>query len=89
MVVPNPSGGDVELRVAGYAEPLLVEIFDASGRLVRRWGGEGNAAVAGGIGSALRWDGRDDKGRMMPAGVYLVRMESARGMTRGTVIRAR
>jgi hypothetical protein len=59
--VPAP-GGRVYLR-----------LFDVSGRLVRTLI---DGAQAPGTRSAT-WDGRDDAGRVLPAGLYLARMEAA------------
>lgn len=73
-VEPNPSAAAVTLR---YAQPrggmVVIEIFDATGRRVRRiaqgWspGGEDVAT----------WDGRDAGGARAPAGIYFARFEGA------------
>jgi flagellar hook assembly protein FlgD len=48
-------------------------IVDASGRRVRSvWQG----ALTGRT-TTLQWDGRDDSGREVPAGVYLARLQGA------------
>ncbi|MEO0086112.1 MAG: C25 family cysteine peptidase [candidate division WOR-3 bacterium] len=56
---PSSSGGQVSLRV-----------FDRSGRLVRTLAGE--RATPGH--HSLAWDGRDDTGRLVPAGVYFLKL---------------
>jgi hypothetical protein len=68
---PNPAHGAVSLR---YFSPAAIyariQIFDAAGRTIRRLEGprwsEGWQEVA--------WDGRDEDGRAVPAGTYLVRV---------------
>lgn len=70
---PNPFAGSTDLRFTldqpGSARLL---VFDPSGRLVRTWN------VAGGRGMhAIRWDGRDGKGRTVANGSYFVRLETA------------
>lgn len=53
---------------------VTIQAFDVSGRMVRTL----LARSAESPGShELRWDGRDDRGRMLPAGVYLIRAATA------------
>jgi hypothetical protein len=68
---PNPFAGSATLRYgqpAGRAADLVV--FDTAGRTVR--------CLAGGTAAAgprtVEWDGRDDAGRVVPTGVYFVRL---------------
>lgn len=61
VVMPNPARGAAQLR---FSQDARLELFDASGRLVR-W-----LATSGG---EARWDGCGIDGRRLPAGVYLVR----------------
>lgn len=66
---PNPfragQGASLRLSLAG-GQPLgqRLEIFDIAGRQLR------SLALSGG---EARWDGRDDNGVELPAGVYLAR----------------
>jgi hypothetical protein len=70
---PNPFGGGIAtaftMPAAGYA---TVEVYDVRGRRVRRllrdWKEPGRHAVT--------WDGRDDSGRAVADGVYLLRLEA-------------
>lgn len=68
---PNP--GRPGTRI-GYVMPaagaLQVAVYDLSGRRLRRLADGTAAAGAGGV----AWDGRDDKGDHLPAGVYLCRI---------------
>jgi len=75
--IPNPSrvGGAVQILASwdgGIATNMPavgsadLSIFDTAGRLQRRLGLRGDAAV---------WDGRDAQGRLVPAGVYWVRRQ--------------
>ena len=50
--------------------PLKVHIFDLSGRLVRRLYEDGDQSGR----FARPWDGRDDSGRLVPPGQYVVRV---------------
>lgn len=68
-VEPNPHAGATVVRLAGAAArggAWQLEIFDTSGRRVRR--------LAGDAASGIRWDGRDERGVALPAGVYLHRL---------------
>ena len=70
----RPAGGAVTLRYRlGDARPARLAVYDARGRRLRLLA-EGEHAAGE---HALAWDGRDDRGRALPAGVYLVRLESA------------
>ncbi|MEO6461770.1 MAG: FlgD immunoglobulin-like domain containing protein, partial [Candidatus Eisenbacteria bacterium] len=70
-VAPNPAVGAVRLAFElGRSTTLTASIHDARGRSVRTLH-RGGAIEAGP--HALEWDGRDETGRRVPAGVYLAR----------------
>jgi hypothetical protein len=72
---PNPFNPSTELRFSlSAAGPVTLAIHDLAGRCLRRLldGAERAAGEQG-----LRWDGRDDAGRALPSGIYLVRLEAA------------
>jgi glucose/arabinose dehydrogenase len=76
---PNPSRSQdtVRFRVPLHLDEVLdVRIFDAAGRLVRRL-------------EEPSWDGRDDAGETVPAGVYFARARGAGGRAGTTVTRIR
>jgi len=56
------------------ASPVRLVVFDAQGRAVRRLV-DGVVQMPGPY--AVSWDGRDDGGRRVPAGVYFYRLDSA------------
>ncbi len=62
-VLPNPARGMVRFA-APVSGAALLFIYDQSGRLVRTVTGNGNWC----------WDGKDDYGRAVPAGVYFCRL---------------
>ncbi len=65
---PNPFSGQVNISfAANMSGNVLAQVFDLEGRVVRRLSVIGNSAV---------WDGRDNRGFAVNAGVYLVRMSS-------------
>ncbi|MBN1460087.1 MAG: hypothetical protein JXA57_11145 [Armatimonadetes bacterium] len=72
---PDPFSTATRIRYcvggnAGLAAPVLLSIVDRAGRVVRQLV---NRPQAAGFHSAT-WDGRDDAGRKLPAGVYLYRL---------------
>jgi subtilisin family serine protease len=70
---PNPIAGSGEIRFAlPSAGRARVTMFDASGRRVRELA---DGAFSSGP-HALRWDGRDDRGRAVAAGIYFTRLET-------------
>ncbi len=74
MPAANPfrSGTDVPFRVEGAADlALRARVLDTGGRVVRSFG----EVAARGSGT-VRWDGRDDRGVRVPAGVYWMWVEA-------------
>ena len=64
---PNPFSTSTRIALApDRPGPAAVSIYTAAGRLVRRVGGLSARA-------SLVWDGRDDRGRRVPGGIYFVR----------------
>jgi hypothetical protein len=84
-VKPNPSTGasliDYELP---RAASMRLEVFDVAGHRVRVLLGQHIAPA--GTGSA-RWDGRGDRGQLMPAGAYYVRLAvESKVLTRALIV---
>lgn len=73
-VWPNPSSGEttIEFDVAS-PQGVRVEVFDVGGRRVRQL--HGGATPAGRHVAA--WDGKDERQRVVSAGVYFVRLTTA------------
>ena len=70
---PNPSNGATRLAFQlPEAHALQVSLHDASGRAIRSWTTE--ELPAGEI--SLAWDGRDDAGRAVAAGIYFARVSA-------------
>jgi len=85
-VVPNPftSGTEIELRSPAAGE-ARIEIFRADGGLVRTL----PVTLLSSGPSRHRWDGRDDAGHEVAAGIYLYRVKTSAGISRGMLVRAR
>jgi flagellar hook assembly protein FlgD len=70
---PNPSRGPVRFAFSlGAASPVRVSVLDLAGRAVR-------VLDAGNLGAGahvLGWDGHDDAGRPVPAGIYFASLEA-------------
>ncbi|RPH46551.1 MAG: hypothetical protein EHM91_07025 [Planctomycetota bacterium] len=85
---PIPTRGAVTVPVVGIGESALADlriaVFDTAGRLVREWTGSPDR-----VPFDLHWDGRNDRGNEVPAGVYFIRCETpeARDARRVVVIR--
>jgi len=83
---PNPSatGTSVNYELAHYG-PVELTVHDVSGRLVRLLeSGPRQRGI-----HAVRWDGTDNRGEAMPAGVYFVRFAAGDRVSTGrlTLIR--
>jgi hypothetical protein len=84
-VVPNPTAGACAISLADRLMPAgattrgaVVQVLDASGRLVRSLapadvGGRDDANDDGLVRESVLWDGRDASGRAVPSGVYFIR----------------
>ncbi len=77
---PGPVHGAAVFAWTGAGERLRLEVFDVRGRLLRR------VEPAGASGS-WRWDGGDEAGRPVPAGVYFVRAADRTGAVVRRLIR--
>ncbi len=72
-VGPNPARGSIEIQFAvPTTGPTTVDIFDVSGRRVKRVLNEKRAAGS----SSAAWDGRDESGKEAAAGIYFVRVKT-------------
>ena len=68
---PNPCRDNLSLNYAGEAGMSAeLEVFDLSGRLVKSLG---NTVLDGSLQNAV-WNGSDDSGESVPAGVYICRL---------------
>ncbi|MEO0191078.1 MAG: T9SS type A sorting domain-containing protein, partial [candidate division WOR-3 bacterium] len=78
VLVPNPFHQKIDIRYRIQDTGLKnqgvnLAIYDVTGRVVRTFN------LASGIQeqvSSVVWDGCDDMGRRLPAGVYFVRLEA-------------
>jgi len=69
-VVPNPSGKTVKIRyIIGDESDVILDIYDVSGRLVRKLRRKHQKAGS----YIVTWNGRDDRGRIVSSGIYLLR----------------
>ncbi|MFH0778829.1 MAG: glucodextranase DOMON-like domain-containing protein, partial [Candidatus Eisenbacteria bacterium] len=74
---PNGDGLYENTRVSFFLQrraSVLIEIYDMAGQLVRRYprkSFEQTGRIEG-----LVWDGKDSEGRVVPYGIYIIRIES-------------
>lgn len=81
---PNPFGGALTLSVEiGTPQTISLTIYDVLGRPVRRLIDQ-QAAVPGR--QELRWDGTDRAGGVLPAGAYLVVLQTDSGRLTRSVL---
>jgi hypothetical protein len=77
-ITPNPCFGSARISRSGVeGGPWSVAIHDATGRRVRTLRSPGPGPA-----ESISWDGLDELGRAVPAGVYLVRMQPRSGAAR-------
>ncbi|MBU1949094.1 MAG: T9SS type A sorting domain-containing protein, partial [Candidatus Eisenbacteria bacterium] len=78
---PNPFYPRTQIRYESdgvMVGPIGMTIHDVTGRRVRDLG---LVAATTGV-HRVNWDGRDDGGRDLPSGIYLVRLETAHHLVR-------
>jgi hypothetical protein len=86
LTAPNPSASGVLIRCQLPKRGLsTVVLFDASGRIVRRLH-DGDLPAGE---TSFSWNGRDDAGRVVPAGVYLVKITTPGEEASGRVVLSR
>ncbi len=73
-VAPNPARASAGISFEVKNGAASLKIFNARGQLLRVWNG-----LAPGK-QELLWDCRDDRGRRLPSGVYLCRLETGEGV---------
>jgi len=76
---PNPSAGSVRLTWtapggAALEGPIRLEVFDSAGRRVRMI-----SLQERGPATDLEWDGQDETGRLVPVGLYELRVRATSG----------
>ncbi len=77
-VMPSPAAGHVTIEIAPDASGAArLRVVDVAGRLVRdlSGGAAGSAGAAGRV--RFVWDGRDEAGSAVRAGIYFARLESS------------
>jgi hypothetical protein len=76
---PNPFHTLIQIRYGASGEPPRLSIYDAAGQIVRRLPASRVAA----------WDGRDERGRLLPAGAYFIeaRTQSERRLAKVVLAR--
>ncbi len=83
---PNPFRETTVIPLrTGASEPVTLRILDVRGRVVR--------TLLDGVSSPgevrITWDGRDDEGRQVPAGIYFYRLATPRGTAARRLVRLR
>ena len=82
--VPNPFRSDMTLSFSTAAGGAVrLSVYDALGREVRSL--EDTTRSAGS--HTMSWDGRDNAGRAVPSGMYVVRLQSQGGVVAKKVYR--
>lgn len=85
-VVPNPAGAESRLDYTlAEAQNVDIGVYDVAGRRVRNLGGGSRAQGQ----HQVSWDGRDDRGRETPSGVYFFRLNTASQTLTSRVVRVR
>jgi hypothetical protein len=88
LALPNPSRGGVAFsHTRALAGDYEAAVYDVRGRLVRSLGR--GTAPASGERVTRTWDGRDESGAAVPAGIYFYVLRDGAGLLREKVVRLR
>jgi hypothetical protein len=83
MAYPNPASPQMLIRFETSIGGLVqASVYDLAGRRVRRLS---DGILGTGVHDLL-WDGRNEEGHAVPAGVYLVRVSTAAATTTGQLV---
>jgi hypothetical protein len=78
---PNPFRESIGLKLTSEAGPATAAVYNLRGQRVRDLG----QWDMGGVDYFLSWDGKDDSGRKLASGVYVIRAETASGSAQARV----
>lgn len=80
---PNPGRGplNIELGISGAKQDYTLKIYNIRGELVRGFTGNGKGWIG------LQWNGDDERGRVLPGGVYILSLEAGGKRSRLKVAR--
>ncbi len=81
VVHPNPSGGQLFIKFCTSGDRTEINVYDNAGKLVRKL-----FRVKGTGEFNVYWDRKDDKGNLIPAGVYFIRLESQENTTEKKIV---
>jgi hypothetical protein len=82
-IAPNPARGDVHVDFSlPERSPVAVAVYGIQGRRVRMLG---ESARDAGV-QRITWDGRDDRGELVPTGVYFVKVSAPGHSARRSVL---
>jgi hypothetical protein len=80
---PNPASGSTHLRFRlGHPVPVVLTIHDVRGRLIRRM----DMGIRPAGAHEVTLDARDQRGRPLPAGVYLYRIALGKTLRTGRMV---
>ncbi len=68
-VLPNPFTKSAKIRLPILNESYQLKIYNAEGKLVRQWEKAQTEPA-----NIIIWDGTDNQGKRMPAGIYFIKM---------------
>ena len=80
FTVEQSIGREFVFHISNRASPTTIQIYDASGRMVK------GLLVKDEV---VAWDGTDRKGEMLPAGIYFVRLDSEKAGVKTRIILTR
>jgi len=69
IVSPNPFTGITKISIARTASNIELNIYDISGKLIKSYGRLSEQQLPF---NQVWWNGRDDAGNLVPAGVYFI-----------------
>jgi len=77
-VSPNPAKNRIVLRVNGVSDKnASIKIYDVTGKMVKYFSLESSYCQRP---SEITWNGHDNSGQLLPAGIYFARLETGQNV---------
>ncbi len=76
-MLPNPAKGKIRFKIWNANQDLTLKIYNLAGELVKSFSLITNNQQL----TTLVWDGKDDFGKKLPAGVYVYRLKTTDGIS--------
>ncbi len=76
-ILPNPAKGKIKFKIWNADKDLTLKIYNLAGELVKSF----SLTTKNQKLTTFLWDGKDNKGKRLPTGVYFYRLKASDGIS--------